>query len=82
MAYSTIHMLPERAADWRAAMQASVLANVNRTSESEPVELEEFLPRMIDETPDSDEAVAARSLELLARFEAMAQATARNEASR
>ena len=77
MAFSTIQMLPGMADDWRAAMLASTIANVNRASDSDPMPLSEFLPRMVqdeevEESPD-------RSLALLARLEALAQNQVRTE---
>lgn len=74
MAYSTIDMLPGKADDWRAAMIAATVSNANRSSESEPANVEQFMPRMPADLEDREDVSALQSSrKILTYFEALAR---------
>lgn len=45
LAYFTVEPFGDARADWRAAMQASVVANVNRRQASRQFQPRDFMPR-------------------------------------
>ena len=86
MAYSTIDMLPGKADDWRAAMIAATVSNANRSSESEPANVDQFMPRMPADPEDLEDESALQSsmkhVKLLAYFETLAKQSQTGEMPR
>lgn len=68
-AYQSIEMLPDERVEFLLALQVSLLANIHRSEDAEPFEVNDFLPWLHDE--DDDEPEGLSQAEVIALVEGL-----------
>lgn len=69
-AYQSIEMLPDERLEFLLALQVSLLANIHRSEDAEPFEVDDFRPWLHDEDED-DEPEGLSQAEVIALVEGL-----------